>query len=125
MGGLVLFSTFDPVLIVQFASKVNQSGGINKLVYNASYVSANLGNGGYNGTLLYAESANDSSLLHDLKLVTSAPWREDAYSFCKNNCDGILLVESFDNFDTSVNGALHSLVMGSCNDTTSLSNDAW
>lgn len=71
-----------------------------------------------------AVAAGASTVLALSKLEDST-WRASAYSFCTNGCLGVVVVNSFDTYNTAVNGAFHQVVNGSCNDVFTIPSAAW
>lgn len=124
ISGFVLFDIDDLSSIIKFASSVTSLGNINDLVYNATFASINLSNG-LAGTNFNAAKAAGNNTLRAFNRLLNPTWRSNAYQFCDNGCKGVVIVNSYDSYNTAVNGAFHQIANGSCNDATSINDAAW
>ena len=126
VSGFVLIDNSTKIYeIVSFANSIAATGGgIANLVYNASFASINRSNidksiADITGTAYFNESAAS------LKQLGSPAFRKDAYGFCTYPCKGIIVIDSYDGFNSVVNGDHYSISRGSCNDSTGVSEAAW
>ena len=124
ISGFVLFAADDLEAIILFANSLETIGDISDVAYNASFASINLSNGLAETNKLRAQAAGNETVAAYSNLLNAA-WRANAYKFCTNGCKGIVVVNAFDTYNTAINGANHQIVNGSCNDITTISDDAW
>ena len=124
ISGFVLFGVNDLPSIIQFADAISTLGDINDQVYNATFASINLSNGLATENLLTAKAAGNSTYTA-FKLLLDSTFRSTAYSFCNHGCKGVVIVNSYDSYNTAINGAFHQIVNGSCTDVTSIPDLAW
>ena len=121
ISGFVLFKANDVRSIIRFDQAVDN---INKVAYDAAFASINLSNGQAVTNKAVAKAAGDATVSAFNKLEDST-WRGLAYSFCTNGCLGVVVVNSFDSYNTAVNGAFHQVLNGSCNDVFTIPSASW
>jgi hypothetical protein len=121
ISGFVLFKANDVQNIIRFDQAVDN---INKVAYDAAFASINLSNGQAVTNKAVAKTAGDATVFALNKLEDSA-WRSSAYGFCTHGCLGVVVVNSFDTYNTAVNGAFHQVVNGSCNDVFTIPSASW
>ena len=122
--GFVLFPMNDLGSIIRFANQMDLLGEINDVVYNASFASINLSNGQAIENKKVAKNLGNATVTAYNTLL-SASWRATAYGFCTHGCLGVVIVKSYDTYNTAINGAYHQIVNGSCSDVFTVSDDAW
>jgi hypothetical protein len=74
---------------------------------------------------MYVHIGVNNASYKAFQLLRSASWRRNAYSFCSFGCLGVVLVNSYDAYNTAVNGDFHQVVNGSCQNSFTISDDAW
>ena len=124
ISGFVLFAADDLKSVISFANSLAAIGDISDIVYDASFASINLANGLADANKLRAQAAGNASVAAYSNLLNAA-WRANAYKFCTNGCKGIVVINSYDTYNSVINGANHQLINGSCNDISTISDDAW
>jgi hypothetical protein len=125
-----LFLSDDLQAIIEFAVAIKALGDLNQLVYNATFASVVLGNGQIATIEKAFQAAKTNTTSNqeyvDFLYLQNSTFRKDAYKFWQGTGPkGMVIVRSFDIYNTAINGDYHQLVNGSCFDSYSLSDAAW